>query len=59
MRCSALAPAALLLIHTSLGFSSKADHHNRPTVDLLKRVPQHYADAKSYRIEMTEERTAR
>jgi hypothetical protein len=57
MRCTSLAPAALLLIHTSLGFPSKAHHHNRPTVSTCsKRLAQHYADAKSYRIKMTEER---
>jgi thiol-disulfide isomerase/thioredoxin len=58
MRQLVFVPAALLLVCAAVAVSQPTPP--KPDSDglgLLTRVARHYADAKSYRIELTEERT--
>ena len=57
MRCLPLAPAALLLSAVFVFPQQNPSTASSDGLDVLKRVAQHYADAKTYRIESTEERT--
>lgn len=58
MRYTSLESTLLLVVNAGLAFPQQKP--SAPSTDglaLLQNVARHYADAKSYRIEMTEERT--
>lgn len=58
MRCLPLIPAALMVVSAALASPQQASStQSSDGLDLLKRVPEHYAGAKTYSLAATEENT--